>query len=125
MKTQSKKKTAQFKKNPLQQVKDLFGSKDKLVEELVAMIKKPSQGTKEEFKQKLGAQSNKKLLTLHQREKALTDRFGSREKLIDAILKARMGKKNLEDKDYRKRLDRLSTGQLLNIVGRAKSTKQK
>ncbi len=51
-----------MKKMPLQEVKDQFGGKDKLVDKLVGLIKRPSETTKEQFRKQLKAQSNRKLI---------------------------------------------------------------
>ena len=107
-----------MKKTPLTQVKEGFGSKDKLVDELLGMIKRPADTTKDEMKKKLRAQSNQKLLTLLAREKTVKNSYGNRDKLIDAVVKAGMGKDKAEDKTYRKRLATLTTGQLLDLARR-------
>jgi hypothetical protein len=107
-----------MKKTPLKLVLEEFGSKDKLVDELLNKIKRPADITKDEMKKKLRAQSNRKLLTLLSRERTVKEKYGSRGKLIDAIVKAGMGKGKTEDNVYRKRLDTLTTGQLLDLAQR-------
>lgn len=107
-----------MKKTPLKRVNEEFGSKDKLVEELLVFIKRPADTTKDEMKKKLRAQSNRKLLMLLAREQAVKQTYGNRDKLIDAIVKAGMGKEKSEDKVYRRRLATLTTGQLLNLARR-------
>ena len=109
-----------MKKSPLQKVKDRFGGKDKLVAELAGLMKRPADLTKEQFKKKLQAQSNAKLMILHARESKLQDRYGGREKLIDALVGARMGKNKKEDKGYRTHLDKRTNGQLLDLARRQK-----
>ena len=47
-----------MKKTPLKRVKEEFSSKEKLVDELLGMIKRPADTTKDEMKKKLRAQSN-------------------------------------------------------------------
>jgi hypothetical protein len=107
-----------MKKTPLKRVNEEFSSKDKLVEELLGLIKRPADITKDQMKKKLSAQSNRKLLTLMKREQSVKKSYGTRDKLIDAIVKAGMGKDNAEDKVYRKRLAALTTGQLLDLARR-------
>ncbi len=107
-----------MKKVPLQKVRDQFGSKDKLVDEILGMIKRPTDLSKEVFKRKLSSQSNRKLLILLDREQLLKKSYGSRAKLVDAIAKSKSVSKKAEDKDYRKRLDGMTTGQLLDIARR-------
>jgi hypothetical protein len=112
-----------MKKSPLQLVKDRFGSKDKLVEELLGVLKKPAEMTKEQFKKVLKAQSNRKLVGLLEREKAIQARFGSREKMLDALVQARMGKARKEDKGYRAHLEKLTNGRLYDLARRLKVAK--
>jgi hypothetical protein len=112
-----------MKKPPLQQVKDRFGGKDKLVAELVNLMTRPADLTKDQFKKRLQAQSNHKLMILHARETQMKERFGSRDKLIDALVSARMGKAKKEDKGYRAHLDKRTNGQLLDLARRIKLPK--
>lgn len=107
-----------MKKTPLKRVNEEFSSKEKLVDELLGMIKRPADTTKDEMKKKLRAQSNRKLLTLLAREQTVKQSYGNRDKLIDAIVKAGMGKDKAEDKVYHKRLAVLTTGQLLDLARR-------
>jgi hypothetical protein len=112
-----------MKKTPMQTVKEHFGNKDKLVSELLGMIKRPTEVTKDQFKKKLQAQSNRKLLILHARETTVKESFGSRDKLIDSLLKANMGKNSKEDKGFRIHLEKRTTGQLLDLARRKKLKK--
>ena len=109
-----------MKKSPLQQVKDKFGGKDKLVAELIGLMARPSELTKDQFKKKLLAQSNRKLMILHQRETTIKSKYASRSKLIDSLVSAHMGKQKKEDKGYRMHLENRSTGQLLDLANRLK-----
>ena len=65
-------------KSPMQKVKEAFGSKDKLVEELLGMVKKPADLSRDDLKKKLRSQSNLKLLAMVSREKKIRDQFGGR-----------------------------------------------
>lgn len=105
-------------KTPLQTVREVHGTKEKLVEEVLQATRRPSDLTKDVLKKKLKTQSNRKLLVLLAREAKIRDRFGSRDSLIDAIAKAKMGNKRKEDKDYRKYLSSLTSGQLLDLAHR-------
>lgn len=108
-------------KSPLKKVKEDFGNKDKLVDEILGLIKRPPDLTKDQFKKKLRAQSNKKLMTLLAREKTVKEKYGSREKLIEAIASDTEGRKKAGDKEYKKQLDLLTTGQLLDLARRQSS----
>ncbi len=107
-----------MKKMPLQEVKDQFGGKDKLVDKLVGLIKRPSETTKEQFRKQLKAQSNRKLMILLGRETTIKEKWGGRDKLLDALLQTRMGKNKKIDEGYRKHLDLRSNGQLLDLARR-------
>ena len=107
-----------MKKSPLKRVNEDFGGKDKLVDELLGLIKRPADISKDEMKKKLRSQSNRKLMMLMSREQTLKKNYGNRDKLIDVIVKAGMGKNKAEDKVYRKRLANLTTGQLLDLARR-------
>ena len=102
-------------KAPLQEVKDKFGSKEKLVDEILAKVKKSAEISKDEFKQKLLRQSNSKLLALHGREEQVHSQFGTREGLVDSIMKSHLGKKKQEDAGFRSRLGKLTNGELLSL----------
>jgi len=112
------------KKSPLQVVKEKFQSKEKLVDALLGSMEKTGGSSKEELRKKLLAQSNRKLLVLHQREELIGKHFGSRAKMIDALMEKNKGKSGKEDKDYRRRLERLSSGQLLDLARRLRLVKR-
>ncbi|RME28610.1 MAG: hypothetical protein D6806_02625 [Deltaproteobacteria bacterium] len=107
-----------MKKAPLQQAKERFGGKEKLVDAIVGLIGKPSGITKDELKKKLKAQSNRKLLVLYERENTVKERFGGRDKLIAQLCDVKKGKQGKLDKDYKKHLEKLSTGRLLDLARR-------
>lgn len=104
-----------MKKTPLLEVKEKFGKKEKLVDELMNKIKRSSDTPKDEFKKKLLAQNNKKLLKLLVRENTVAERFGNRDKLIDSILAAEINNKKKEDKGYRKKLESATSARLLEL----------
>jgi hypothetical protein len=94
------------KKSPLQTVKDTFGDKKKLVEAVkvfttddlwLGRTSADRGGDKG-----LERVSNAKLLRLHATFKAVKDKFGTRAKLIDAILDT---EKRTKDAGYKTRLE--------------------
>ncbi len=108
-----------MKKSPLAQVKEQFGSKEKLVD---ALIKLPASviersadegEDKDAFRNRLLVASNTKLLRLLSVGKKVSERWGSKDKLVDAILDLRRASK---DKDYRSKLSTLSIGKLFDQV---------
>lgn len=91
---------------PLQQVKSRFETKEKLVEAVEKLMTDdlwlPRLSSDRDGEKGLAHVSNKKLLRLHDVLSEVKDQFGSRDKLIDAVLEAEGRGK---DADYRKRLD--------------------
>ncbi len=108
-----------MKKSPLELVKDQFGSKEKLVDALVALpesvLDRDDEGEEDKsaFRTRLLTVANSKLLRLHRTGKAVSDRWGSKTKLVDAILDLR---KRSKDGDYRTKLNTLSIGRLYDQV---------
>lgn len=105
-----------MKKSPLILVKDQFGSKDKLVDALIALpesVFDRGDDDKDAFRKRLLGAANAKLLRLHATGKAVSERWGSKEKLVDAILDLR---KRGKDADYRTKLGTLPIGKLFDQV---------
>ena len=67
---------------------------------------------KDDFRQRLAGASNSKLLRLYDTASQQKERFGSNEKLIDALLKLMRRSK---DTDYREKLARMQPSQLLGM----------
>jgi hypothetical protein len=88
-------------KGPMQRVKDAFGDKEKLV---AALEKLTSDGlwiARINENKGLAHVSNAKLLRLHATFTAVKEKFGSREKLIDALLELQ---KRAKDTGLRQKL---------------------
>ena len=66
-----------------------------------------------ELTERLMRVSNRKLITLHQREEALKASFGSREKLVAALVLKTLGR---NDADLETKLGQYSTGRLLSMA---------
>lgn len=102
-----------MKKSPLARVKEQFGSKDKLVDALVAMpatvLERVGEEDKDAFHKRLLAAANNKLLRLHHISQDIQKRWGSKEAMVDAVLTL---KKRGKDKDYRTKLSDLPVGKL-------------
>jgi hypothetical protein len=101
-----------MKKSPLSVVNEKYGDKQKLV----AAVEKL--GTDELWLDRvnetkgLARVSNAKLLRLHDTLSAVKEKFGSRDKLIDAILTS---EKRTKDKGYRARLEKYPTPRLYDL----------
>lgn len=102
-----------MKKSPLTQVKDQFGSKDKLVDAIVALPEGvlDRDEDKDAFRTRLLTAANSKLLRLHTLGKQVAERFGSKDKLVDALL---VLKRRGKDQDYRTKLATLPIGKLFD-----------
>lgn len=105
-----------MKASPLAQVKERFGSKDKLVEAVRDLATDALWIDRVDEDKGLERVSNKKLLHLHGILSEVKDQFGSRAQLIDAICDVEKRK----DPGYRDRLDRWSTPRLYDWYKAAK-----
>lgn len=101
------------KETPLATVKRLHGTKEKLVDSLVSKLAEDSDESKGDLKERLMAVSNKKLLRLSAAWRMVSEKYGDKAGLIDAISTAR-GK--AKDQDYREKLDTYSVTRLLDMA---------
>ena len=98
---------------PLHTVKEKFGSKEQLVGQLVGLVQGQEGETETELNDRLMRVSNRKLLVLHERENALKSQFGSRDKLVSALVEKQLGR---SDADLQAKLSDYSTGRLLSMA---------
>jgi hypothetical protein len=101
-----------MKKSPLAQVKERFGSKEKLVDAVRSLANDDLWIDRTAEDDGLELVSNKKLLHLHDVLTQVKERFGSRDKLIAAILEAERRQK---DEGFKARLEGYSTPRLLDF----------
>ena len=71
------------KESPLQTVKRIYGSKEKLIDSVVSAAKEVGDGAAD-AKDRLASVSNQKLLRIAEVSRAVKDRYGNREKMVDA-----------------------------------------
>lgn len=100
------------KKSPMARMKDEHKDKETLVDRILEVIERDEAADKDEFKAKLLAASNKKLLRLLDAARELKTKFGSREKLVQAIAQT-MGK--AKDGDYVAKLTKLAVPRLMAL----------
>ncbi|MBX3130580.1 MAG: hypothetical protein KF718_27930 [Polyangiaceae bacterium] len=100
-----------MKKTPLALVKERFESKDKLVEAVQKLATAELWLDRMNEVKGLSRVSNEKLLRLHDVLSAVKKDFGSREKLIGAILEA---EKRTKDEGYKARLQQHPLPRLLD-----------
>jgi hypothetical protein len=102
------------KKTPLMQVNDEHGGKTKLVDKIVGSLERSGDDEDEStLKARLMKASNKKLLRLLAVSSTIRDKYGSVEKLAEAI----GGKLNrVKDTDYLTRLGSYTPARLLDMA---------
>lgn len=102
--------------SPLARVKKDFGDKKKLIEALQALAGEDlwlGRTSKDRGQGKgLNVVSNAKLLKLYATFKAAKEKFGSRSKLIDAIVEV---EKRTKDEGFRKRIDAYPVPRLFDL----------
>jgi hypothetical protein len=105
-----------MKSSPLAQVKERWNDKAGLV----AAVKELAQGDlwidRADEDKGLDCVSNKKLIHLHDVLSSVKKEFGSRDKLIGALMDAEKRK----DEGYKTRLERLSTPRLMDALRAAR-----
>jgi len=108
-------------KSPLAVVKEKFGDKDKLVEAVKAFMNDDLwlKRTSEDRGKDRGIDyvSNAKLLKLHATFSEVKEKFGTRGKLIDALLEL---EKRSKDAGYQKRLETYPVPRLYDLYKSAK-----
>jgi hypothetical protein len=100
------------KETPLQAVKRLYQSKEKLIDKVVEVARDADEEIGE-VKERLAAVSNRKLLRLAEVGKQIKDRYGGKDKLVAALSSA-VGK--AKDQDYIARLKSFSPSRLLDMA---------
>ena len=98
--------------SPLQTVKDKFKDKTGLISAVKTLMTDELWTDRLNADKGLDSVSNAKLLRLHAVLSEVKTKFGSREKLIDAIGKQA---KRIKDGDFKQSLGRLPTPRLLEI----------
>jgi hypothetical protein len=122
--TKKKEKEApKGKQSPLARQKEEHGSKEKLVDRLVAQLGSIGRAAsdKDELKARLLASSNKKLLRLFEVSNEIKEKFGSLEKLAEATAKA-FGR--AKDAPFVGKLKELAPGRLLDAFRSASKSEK-
>ncbi len=102
-----------MKLSPLARVKKEFGSKEKLVAEVVSLLKSLSETLPEDIEKKLKSQTNQKLMKLYNNAKKVSEL--GKDKVIEVILKAKRPNAKKVDEDYRKSLLRYPVSKLYDM----------
>lgn len=98
--------------SPLSRVKEKFGGKDKLVDQIVGLLGSTGDEPKDELRKRLLGAANRKLIRLHDVATGLK-KHGGHDQLADA---AAAGQGRAKDKDYVQKLTSFSAGRLLDMV---------
>ncbi len=103
------------KKSPLARQKDEHESKEKLVDRVISLLGSITKGDedKDSLKARLLAASNKKLLRLHDVSNEIKSKYGSVEKLAEAV-GAALGR--AKDAPYIGKLKTYTPARLLDIM---------
>jgi hypothetical protein len=112
------------KKSPLGRQKDEHESKEKLVDRVLTVLGAitKSDEDKDTVKARLLAASNKKLLRLHEVGSEIKSKYGSMEKLAEAVGTA-LGR--AKDAPYVAKLAALTPARLLDMVKAAEKSRKK
>jgi len=103
-----------MKKAPLARVKDEFGDKKTLVDKVAALVPRPADETRDQFKGRLSRLPNARLLRLFEAETRVKDEFGGRAKLVDALY-ALARPTGRVDRPYKDRLATYTAPRLLDL----------
>ena len=98
--------------SPLARVKEVFGGKDKLVDQIVGLLGSTGDEPKDELRKRLLGAANRKLIRLHDVATSLK-KHGGHDELAGA---AAAGIGRSKDKDYVQKLATYSAGRLLDMV---------
>lgn len=99
------------KKSPFERVASEHESKTKLVEKLLNMLDRGDE-PKEDLQERLTRLANSKLLRIYDTATTVKSRFGTKEKLVDELLKLM---NRTKDSDYRTKLLTFTSIRLMGL----------
>jgi len=114
-KLRNKKSVKPAKLSPAQIVKRDHGSKKELAAKVIPLIEKRNGETEEEFKARIETLSNKKLLKLFRIGKEVSEKFQTKDALVEAVYKKVHPDNGKIDKDFMNKLKTFSLGKLLDM----------
>ena len=101
------------KKNPLPRVRDEHDSKEALAQKVIGILQKPEDEEQAAFEHRINTLSNRKLLRLWEANQTLAEKWGSRDALVDKIVKARFVGGN---SDYQQKISGYSLPKLIDLA---------
>jgi hypothetical protein len=101
------------KKSPLQRVRDEHGSKKELAAKVIDLLDQPEDEDAADFEHRIHTMSNRKLLRLWDAFQTLDSRYGSRDAVVESIVKARFPGGN---DDYAAKIGTYSVPKLLDLA---------
>jgi hypothetical protein len=113
MATRPEMESTMSKKSPLQRVRDEHGSKAELAQKVIGILTQPEDEDPADFEHRIATMSNRKLLRLWDANQTLESKYGSRDALVDTIVKARFPGGN---DDYAGRISGFSVPKLLDLA---------
>ena len=105
------------KTSPLERVRGEFGSKDALAEKVLDVLELGEEEERETLSARVHGMSNKKLLRLWDAHQQLNERFGSKDALVERLVKARYPNGN---SDYQTKLGSYTAPRLLDLARQEK-----
>ncbi len=106
------------KKSPLQIVEDEHGSKAQLAKKVFDLLDHPEdEDEAHSLEYRIQTMSNRKLLRLWGAHQLLSDKFGSKQELIDAIMASKFPNGN---EDYEAKINRFTVPKLLDVARQQK-----
>lgn len=100
------------KLTPLQEVKQRFGSKEELANQVLGLVDRDDDVDQEEFERRIHTASNRQLLRMHRVAEIISRRFGSKKALVDAIVGRKFPRGNA---GYHAKLSQQRPTQLLDL----------
>lgn len=102
------------KKSPKQIVEAEHGSKAELAKKVLALLDRPEDGEEAAiFENNIMTMSNRKLLRLFGAHQLMADKFGSKEELVSAVVKAKFPNGN---GDYEAKVSGFTVPKLLDVA---------
>ena len=106
-----------MKQSPLQRVRSEFGSKDALAEKVLGVLELGKEEDRESLGVRVRGMSNAKLLRLWDAHKRVGETFGSKDALVEKLVKIRYPNGHA---DYQRKLESYTAPRLLDLARQEK-----